>query len=70
MTIKLEGSQIIAHEDIRALSIEERKCRFPQENENMKIFHYYSNALCQFECTLMKCLKRCDLNKDGCKNEP
>ncbi len=51
-TVTLSGYRIDADESLRSLTIEERNCRFSDENSGLKIHKEYSYTNCIFECSL------------------
>ena len=51
--VALSASKIDAEEELRGLSEEDRKCRFPDENSNMTLYKEYSYTNCIFECSLL-----------------
>ncbi len=57
--IKVVQSEVIAASDLNAIDIEGRKCRFPYENINMRLFNNYSLNGCQFECAMKKSKEKC-----------
>ena len=50
--VALTALKIDANENIRVLKLEDRKCRFSNENNIMKLHKQYSQANCLFECSL------------------
>ena len=49
--IKVTPFEAKSQEDLRFLDINLRKCRFPDEHEDiLKIYKQYTQAACQFEC--------------------
>jgi hypothetical protein len=51
--VALTGSRVDAVDSLRDLSIDQRKCRFADENSQMKIHKNYSYSNCMFECSLL-----------------
>ena len=44
----------------RLISVDRRKCRFPDENDGiLKIYSNYSKSACLMECGISKGLKMC-----------
>ncbi len=50
--IKVMQSQVLAADALGELSLEDRNCRFPHENEGMKLLSNYSLNGCEFECAV------------------
>ena len=57
--IKVTPSQTIASPGMRDMDIQKRKCKFADENENMRILKHYTQAGCYFECRLQESLAKC-----------
>jgi hypothetical protein len=51
--VSLSALQIDADDNMRDLSLEDRNCRFPDENKDLKIHKIYSFTSCVFECQLL-----------------
>ena len=51
--IALSGSQVIADDSLRGLSVQDRQCQFSDENQDMKIHNDYTYYNCMFECSLL-----------------
>ena len=51
--IALSATNIYADENLRAISVEDRKCRFSDENSDLKLHKFYSYTNCMFECRLL-----------------
>ena len=51
--------QIKAAKSLRDLSIEKRKCRFRDENENMEFLAFYTMDGCEYECALRNARQKC-----------
>lgn len=49
-----------ADENVRNIPIESRKCRFPEENETMLAFPYYSFSACIAQCKVELKMKLCN----------
>lgn len=52
-------NQIVTTERFRKLSIDERKCRLPYENANLKIFNIYTKSNCEYECAIERASRVC-----------
>lgn len=49
-----------ADEAVKTLPIDSRKCKFPEENEGMWTFDYYSYGACTTQCKVEKKLELCN----------
>ncbi len=50
--VAMSAVKINAHPNIRSLKPHKRNCRFPDENEGLKIYKSYKQSNCQLECLL------------------
>ena len=50
--IRVTPIQHVATEGFKTLSLEKRKCRYLDEDEDIKMFNYYTYKSCMFECKL------------------
>ena len=51
--------EIVSSEDLRSVPVKHRKCRFPEEDEQMEILSEYSEGGCRFECALKQARDKC-----------
>ena len=61
-TIKIRPSQMKSEEAVRDIDVEKRKCRFPDEYEDLKSFKVYSRINCLLDCNADYAEKMC-----GCR---
>ncbi|CAH0554009.1 unnamed protein product [Brassicogethes aeneus] len=52
-------TQVVTSPDAASLAIENRQCRYPQEN-NLKYFSYYTQSHCEIECLIETQKQRCN----------
>lgn len=50
----------VVDDDVRSLSIGLRKCRFPDENDGIWAFPYYSYSACITQCKADQKMKLCN----------
>ncbi len=58
-TLLITPSQINTTESVKSLPVQKRKCKFRSENDDMKIFSYYTQSGCMFECSLGIAADKC-----------
>ena len=58
-TIKITPTKATAADSLRAMTEEERGCRFPHETQGMEILRDYSFKGCVFECMLRLAREEC-----------
>ena len=59
LVLKVSLSQLTGSNDLRQLSIEQRKCRFMDENDGMEFMKYYTQAGCYHQCQLKHSAEAC-----------
>ena len=59
LTISIRSMEVVPTKGMKDVSIESRKCRLPEENQDLKIFKSYSKAACEFEFRLFKAQETC-----------
>ena len=57
--LNVQAMEIKPSETLKSLPIESRKCRFPEETDNLEIFKTYSQSACEFEYLLKKASEAC-----------
>lgn len=50
----------LENQDVHRIGISSRNCRFPQENQNMRIHNYYSRKTCIRECAEEQIMMICN----------
>ena len=55
---KVQAMEIVPSDDLRDVPINKRKCMFPDENQDLKIFSQYSQSACELECRIEKAAQR------------
>lgn len=60
----IEASVMVTDEfedqDVHGIGTSSRKCIFPNENENMRIYKYYNRNTCIAECAEEQIMKTCN----------
>ena len=57
--IEVEPMEIVASEDLKAVPLAKRKCKFDDEIDGIKLFKTYSQSGCEFEMNIRKGLEKC-----------
>lgn len=47
-------------QDVHRIGISSRKCKFPQENQNMRTYKYYNRKACITECAEEQIMRMCN----------
>ena len=61
-TIRINFQELYSDPTIKNIDPKKRQCKFDEENEDLKIFKWYSRVNCLYECTMAVVEKEC-----GCR---
>ena len=59
ITWNVQAMEIQPSEDLKNLDIDSRRCRFPDETEDLEIFNFYTKPACEFEYRMKKAREKC-----------